>query len=247
MRFALCFHILLTLAFGASSSDVHVNLGPRQRMDVEFAPNATMDRPHNHSKTWFIKITNLSYRQPFSHTFVMTHNSSAAPLFALGRPSTPAFAYLAEIGGAALLVTNYTNATGVSSALFFRTEPIMPGKSANFTVETSPEFPFISFATMLVHTNDGFVGFSNIKPMDRFISYSPVYDAGSETNDELCSHIPGPACHAFNKTNTDAEDEGEGFVHIHRGMQGVGDLDRAQFDWRNPVMQVSITRNDFRN
>jgi Spondin_N len=240
MRFALCFHILFTVAFVVSSSDVRGSLGHRQGMDVDFIPNVTIDA----SETWLIKITNLSYRQPFGHTFVMTHNSTAAALFAIGRPSTPAFAYLAEIGSPALLVSNYTNASGVSSALFIPTEPILPGKSANFSVETTAQFPFISFATMLVHTNDAFVGLIKIKPVDGFISFSPVYDAGSETNDELCSHIPGPACHGFNKTQTDAEDEGEGFVHIHRGMHGVGDLDAALFDWRNPVMRVSITRND---
>ena len=244
IRWVLFVYSIFALALVASSSDVlRGGIVQRQGMDVEFIPNVTIDDV----KIWTIKITNLSYRQPLSHTFIMTHNSSAANLFAMGRPSTPEFAFLAEYGSPAMLVANYTNATGVRSAISIPTEPILPGKSATISVETNADFPFISFALMIVHTNDGFVGFNKMKPFDGLISFSPGYDAGSETNDELCSHIPGPACHAFNKTKKDAEDLGEGFVHVHRGIQGVGDLDAAMFDWRNPVMQVQITRNYFLN
>jgi hypothetical protein len=31
-------------------------------------------------------------------------------------------------------------------------------------------------------------------------------------------------------------------VHIANGIQGVGDLAPAMFDWRNPVASVSIRR-----
>jgi hypothetical protein len=33
---------------------------------------------------------------------------------------------------------------------------------------------------------------------------------------------------------------GEGFVHVHRGIHGVGDLKPIGRDWRNPVATVSI-------
>jgi hypothetical protein len=35
---------------------------------------------------------------------------------------------------------------------------------------------------------------------------------------------------------------GEGFVHIHPGIHGIGDLIPAQRDWRNPVAKISIER-----
>jgi hypothetical protein len=31
-------------------------------------------------------------------------------------------------------------------------------------------------------------------------------------------------------------------VHIHRGIQGVGDLPKADLDWRNPVALVTIEK-----
>lgn len=62
---------------------------------------------------------------------------------------------------------------------------------------------------------------------------------GTEDNNELCSHIPGPAC---NSTSGNEEaGPGEGFVHVHPGFHGVGDeLSAAGYDWRNPVAEVSI-------
>ena len=64
--------------------------------------------------------------------------------------------------------------------------------------------------------------------------------AGTEVNNELCSHIPGPACSA---TSGNAEQEpGEGFVHIHRGFYGIGgELSAAGYNWQNPVAEIYIS------
>jgi len=35
---------------------------------------------------------------------------------------------------------------------------------------------------------------------------------------------------------------GEGSVHIHAGIHGIGDLTSADFDWRNPTAKIVITR-----
>jgi hypothetical protein len=32
------------------------------------------------------------------------------------------------------------------------------------------------------------------------------------------------------------------FVHIHAGIHGVGDLQEATHDWRNPVARIAIRR-----
>jgi hypothetical protein len=34
----------------------------------------------------------------------------------------------------------------------------------------------------------------------------------------------------------------EGFVHVHAGIHGIGDLVAADRDWRNPVAQIAIRR-----
>ena len=69
--------------------------------------------------------------------------------------------------------------------------------------------------------------------------FSPAYDAGTEENDELCTSIPGPACGG---TGLEASGNGEGFIHVHRGFFGIGDLEQAEYDWRNPVMAASFKR-----
>ena len=35
---------------------------------------------------------------------------------------------------------------------------------------------------------------------------------------------------------------GEGVIHVHRGMQGVGDFNASMRDWRNPVARITILR-----
>jgi hypothetical protein len=66
-----------------------------------------------------------------------------------------------------------------------------------------------------------------------------AYDAGSERNSELCRFIPGPPC---GNANVHDPDSAEGYVHIHAGIHGSGDLDPSEFDWRNPVAQIVIQR-----
>ncbi len=93
---------------------------------------------------------------------------------------------------------------------------------------------------MLVSSNDAFMGISKIRlPKKARMISVPAYDAGAEANDESCSYIPGPPC---GNADTASAVAGEGFVHIHAGIHGIGDLDAAQFDWRNPVAKVAIRR-----
>ena len=71
--------------------------------------------------------------------------------------------------------------------------------------------------------------------------FSPGFDAGSEPNDELCKNIPGPTCDGMGLSPGD-NDGDEGYVHIHRGMHGIGDLAADVYDWRNPVAKITVTR-----
>ena len=49
-----------------------------------------------------LKVTNLSFLQPFGAFFVAIHNEHAPPLFTLGSPATPELARLAEDGKSTL-------------------------------------------------------------------------------------------------------------------------------------------------
>jgi hypothetical protein len=192
---------------------------------------------------WSVKLTNLAFMQPFAPFFVLNHNNSAAHVFSVGRRSSPALATLAEDGSTMPLIDSYNGTKGVNMAMAVGSGHLYPGKSWTFMVETSDMYPFLSLASMAINTNDCFAGFNRIKPMSELRMDSPGYDSGSETNDELCVNIPGPACSAFPKTNrTDLNDNGEGFVHIHRGMHGIGDLDASVYDWRNPMLRIEFQR-----
>lgn len=66
-----------------------------------------------------------------------------------------------------------------------------------------------------------------------------AHSIGTEENNERCAFMPGPGC-PMNSGNRQ-KGPGEGFIHVHRGFHGVGDLKEANYDWRNPVAEVVIT------
>ena len=44
-------------------------------------------------------------------------------------------------------------------------------------------------------------------------------------------------------------DEGEGIIGVHRGVHGVwdgkkSDLDPSIYDWRNPMLSITVTKGD---
>ncbi len=123
--------------------------------------------------------------------------------------------------------------------------PVMPGGTAVLTVTASGDAKYLTLTAMLAITNDAFAAVRGIRlPKgvgDTVTVYGNAYDAGTETNSESCASIPGPPC-----GNGGVRDTGgaEGFVHIHSGIHGDGDLDPSDHDWRNPVIQVTIERID---
>ena len=95
---------------------------------------------------------------------------------------------------------------------------------------------------MLVTTNDAFFAVNGVaRPFRRQpgTHYAAAYDAGSEANNESCDFIPGPPC---GNGGVRMQTGSEGYVHVHAGVHGIGDLDPAAYDWRNPVARVVIQR-----
>jgi len=74
-------------------------------------------------------------------------------------------------------------------------------------------------------------------------------------NNELCTHIPGPAC-LPDSGNLRANETSEGLVHVHRGFIGINEgnddltpaelgasgqpLSSAGYTWLNPMARVVI-------
>lgn len=122
---------------------------------------------------------------------------------------------------------------------------IVPGDTAVLTVSASGNAKYLTLTAMLASTNDAFAAIRGIRLPngigDTVSVFGNAYDAGTEANSEDCDFIPGPPCGNANQRDTGSA---EGFVHIHSGIHGVGDLMPSDLDWRNPVIQVTIERID---
>ncbi|CAM9542214.1 unnamed protein product [Laminaria digitata] len=165
--------------------------------------------------------------------------------FKVGWPVEDYFKLMAEEGDLSALLDRVDDKDVVDyvCGIAYASDPLSPGGSEWFTLKVDkqkcPNDVLFSMAGMLVNTNDGFVGINSMT-MDKdgsMMVYPPAYDAGTEENNELCSHIPGPACEGT--SGNKQAGPGEGYVHIHSGFHGVGkDLSEAGYDWRNPVAEV---------
>lgn len=183
-----------------------------------------------------VTITNVTRGQIITPPVLISHNGNFN-LFTPGSTVIPEFEPLAEDGDATSLlaylgtvddVFEYAQAGG----------PIMPGASVTVEISTKGNFRYLSAAGMLASTNDAFFGLNKVKAPRHGIKSvtSPAYDAGSEANTESCDHIPGPPCGNHARTTNGAE----GYVHVHAGIHGMGDLTPAMHDWRNPVAKITI-------
>lgn len=191
-------------------------------------------------KRYAVTITNTTYNQRFTPLLVVTHKPTVQ-LFAVGEPASAELAQIAESGDigpmAALLagLPNQVFDTADSGGLLF------PGDSVTVYVNARGRFNRVSVVGMLIPTNDTFVALDSAYLSRWERSYVvPAYDAGSEVNDEICANIPGPTCGGEGNSMAD----GEGFVHISRGIHGAGDLPSIDYDWRNPVAQITVRRVD---
>lgn len=189
---------------------------------------------------YFVEIVNLTPRQHFTPMLVATHNASAA-IFNLGMPASPELQTLAEGGDVApltALLNTSANVMDVQTAAGLHG----PGGTTSVTVMGGAGFDRVSVAAMLIPTNDAFVGLDTALPAagEMKVVYAYAYDAGTETNDELCASIPGPSYPECNGPGAGGSPgNGEGPIVIHSGIRGHGDFD-ADRDWKNPVAQIRI-------
>ncbi len=188
--------------------------------------------------TYAVTVTNLTKTQNFTPLIAASHAPDIA-FFQPGEPAIEPIAILAESGSPAALesllqsVPDLVLDTAINGAL------LGPGESVTLYVEGHPAYDHLSLAAMLIPTNDTFVAMNSLPLPNQSTSvFAYAWDAGSEDNDELCASIPGPPC--FGEALSEAD--GEGFVHLANGIQGVGDVDAAAYDWNGPVARVSIRR-----
>jgi hypothetical protein len=190
--------------------------------------------------TFEVTITNLTRAQVLTPALYVAHRPGYA-LFELGAPVSDGLAMLAETGDPTYAQAEAAASSGVLSA-GADNAVIPPGKSRTITLRAFGPFKRLTVAGMLATTNDAFYAVRGITlPRQGMVTeYAMAYDAGSEANNELCSHIPGPPCAPG--TGNAREPDSVGFVHVHNGVHGVGDLDPAMLDWRGPVATISVRR-----
>lgn len=191
-----------------------------------------------------VTVTNLTpgsgaaAGQIFNGLVVATHNANFR-LFALGQSASDGLAAIAEDADTSVLVPALIADPDVKDVQTNPADPILPGQSGSVTVTADREHRFLSLATMLVTTNDAFAALNGVRLPRKGGSsfFSVAYDAGSEVNTENCSDIPGPPC---NNPGNRVPVGAEGYVSVHSGIHGIGDILPENRDWRNPVAWITV-------
>lgn len=206
------------------------------------------DDDSNYDRTYTISVTNLTANQPLSPLAVLGHNSHYQ-LFTLGSAATQALEMLAEGGdnSAVLAIRNSSRNVGYSAS---GSGVILPGSSDTVTL-TMNRFTAsrVSVASMLVNTNDAFVGETKVRVSQLGVGESvtmnmTVWDSGTEANAETAATVPGPAGggEGFNSTRDDSDK-----VSFHAGVVSQDDglatsVLKANHRFLNPGAKLTITR-----
>lgn len=209
-----------------------------------------------HPAKYKVTITNLTKGQFFTPALVVTHHRHVS-MFTLGEPASDGLAATAEAGDTSLLLSElmtYPNAVGDYATVLGAGDPplLAPGETASVTVAGGGRHRYLSLAGMLLPTNDTFVALNSIRlPTHKTTKIALAYDAGTEVNDQNCTHIPGPRCGG--EASSAPADTDEGYVYVSNGIHmlpqpagDVADKDEVigphQYDWRNPVARIVVQR-----
>lgn len=190
-----------------------------------------------------VEIINLTHNQPFS-PLALRGDGSKYRAWTVGESASLGIEHIAESGdNGEFLGTTSTKKSASGTGI------IAPGETAVIELRTKDIARHLTAVTMLVNTNDAFAGVTglNLKSLDvgdETVVYLPVYDAGTEANDEVAGTIPGPA---DGGTGFDATRDDVDFVAMHPGVVGMDDgyeesvLDGShKFD--GPVAILRVTR-----
>ena len=197
-----------------------------------------------------ITLTNLTTGEPgmggqiFSPPIFATH-TAGVKIYEVGQPASQALVLLAENGDTSGLAA-LAAAAGANSAT--GEGLVVPGASVSVVLTANAMNSSLSLATMLVSTNDAFIGVADLALFDE--AGMPIattrnlmaYDAGSEQNTERASDIPGPigldADMDPPHSNARVPTEG-GVITPHTGILGVGQVGEA-FDWTEPTAMLTV-------
>ena len=194
-----------------------------------------------------VTLTNLTEGTPgaggqiFSPPIFVTHGHGFS-IGASGEAASAELTELAETGNNGPLAVLAMGSGAVSSVVAFPAPPggvVLPGASVSEMVTASSSAGYLSLATMLVETNDGIVLANGLPLFDEdgnprsFTMDLISYDAGTEENNELATHVPGPPFDGMERAPT------EDVIAAHPGIAGTADVGAA-FGWTEPIASVTV-------
>ncbi len=195
-----------------------------------------------------ITIKNLS-NNVLSPTPFISHNT-AFDLFDKNAFASTELEMLVEDGVTSGVVSLANAAKGigdVASVVVTSGGPILPGESRTVSLTADPAHPLLTFASMLMYSNDAFIGaaagdssfslFHNGLPIQAnfIISFLDVWDAGTEMDDELAVHVPGLG----SLFGAGLPENGK-ITQPHLGITGTNDIPLSR-DWYGyDVAQIII-------
>ena len=208
-------------------------------------------------KTYKVTITNLTAGQAFTPPVLLTHSKNTG-IFTVGDPASFEIQQIAENGNNAPLQMALGSDVHVHQVVA-GTAPLVPannpgqtgfGNSATFEITTRGSAKFLSFASMLICTNDGFTGLDSVRlPRHKKTVYSVAYDARTEANTEDFADIV-PPCQGLVGVSSDDAGTGmsnpllaeDGIIIPHAGINGGADLLPEVHGWGDPVAKIEIER-----
>ena len=209
----------------------------------------------NGERTYQVTITNLTDGQPFTPALAATHKGSDG-FFQVGKTASLGLKEIAENGNLDRMIARISN-DGDFADWVVETgatlPPVLPGETVSFELTAGSPFNFLSWASMLICTNDGFTGVDSLKLPNQVgastHAYTDAYDAGTEVNTEDFADIV-PPCPLL--TGVPSEDMGAGMsnpelaegdvIHHHAGIIGGVDLVPGIHGWVDPVALITVER-----
>ena len=207
-----------------------------------------MEMPPAVMQEFEVMLTNLTTGAPaaggqiFSPPIFVTHGHGFS-IGASGEAASAELTALAETGNNMPLAELAMGSDAVGSVVAFPPPPdgvVLPGGSVSTMVTASSGMGYLSLATMLVQTNDGIVLGNSLPLFDEdgnprsFTMDLISYDAGTEENNELATHVPGPPFDGGERAPT------EDVITAHPGIAGTADVGAA-FGWTEPTASVTVS------
>jgi hypothetical protein len=213
----------------------------------------------NGGLSYRVTVTNLTSGQPFTPPAVALHRPSVE-VFAVGDEANEPTRQIAENGNLDPLSSLIEDTNAIRGAAV-ADGPLVPKADPGDTdhpyyrelhIEADASARYLTFISMLIATNDGFVGLDTV-PLPRESNssvtyYANGYDAGTEQNTERFEDLVPPAKTLIlggepeGTAESNPEIAEDGVITPHPGIEGMGNLPPSVYDWDEPAAVVQVER-----